>query len=99
MTVTPPVPHPRHARLGANPTLEMLEYIRAAMAAEGGPVSRNRLLGVLASWGHMTSRRSLNAALAFFADDGIVHEDNDGLPWVPASRSGSTLPGRKGRSG
>jgi hypothetical protein len=99
MTVTPPIPRPRHARLGANPTLEMLEYIRAAMAAAGGPISRNRLLGVLASWGHMTSRRSLNAALAFFADDGIVAEDTGGLIWVPTARANAPAQGRGSRSG
>ena len=73
----------RYARPGANPTLETIEYIRGALSAAGGPLSRNQLLRILAEWGHATTRRSLNAALAFFLADGIVAEGQGGLVWVP----------------
>lgn len=85
MTTSPPAPHPQHARSGANPTLETLEYVRAALLASAEPLSRNRLLMVLAGWGHTTTRRSLNAALAFFAADGIVLEGRSGLVWAPGA--------------
>ena len=80
-----PTPKPRFARAGANPTLETIEYVRAALLAAGEPVSRNQLLGVLANWGHMTTRRSLNAAISFFAADGIVLEGPRGLLWTPGA--------------
>ncbi len=85
MTTIPPNVGPRFARLGANPTLEMIEYIRSALIAAGEPLSRNQLLQILAAWGHMTTRRSLNAALSFFAEDGIVSEGRKGVVWVPAA--------------
>ncbi len=75
----------RFARPGANPTLETIEYIRGALSASGGPLSRNQLLGILADWGHSTTRRSLDAALAFFLADGIVAESPRGLVWVPTA--------------
>lgn len=85
MTTLIPPQSGRFSRSGANPTLETIEYIRSALSASGGPVSRNRLLGILAEWGHATTRRSLNAALAFFLADGIVAEGPGGLIWVPTA--------------
>lgn len=76
-------PRPRYARPGANPTLETIEYVLAALRGAGEPVSRNRLLATLARWGHSTTRRSLNAAIAFLGDLGLVTEGSKGLMWVP----------------
>jgi hypothetical protein len=76
-------PAPRFAKPGANPTLETIEYVRAALRSAAGPVSRNRLLAVLSKWGHSTTRQSLNAVIAFLADDGMVAEGSKGLIWVP----------------
>jgi hypothetical protein len=78
----------RYARRGANPSLEMIEYIRAAMLAAGEPVSRNHLLRVLAEWNHTTTRRSLNAVLSFFTAHGLVEEGRRGILWLPTA----TLP-------
>ena len=85
MTTLTPAQSRRFSRPGANPTLETIEYIRSALSAAGGPLSRNRLLGILAEWGHATTRRSLNAALAFFLADAIVAEAPGGLIWVPTA--------------
>ncbi len=85
MTTVTPTQSRRFARPGANPTLETIEYIRGALSAAGGPLSRNQLLGILAEWGHATTRRSLNAALAFFIADGIVAEGLKGVVWVPTA--------------
>ena len=76
-------PKPKFARPGANPTLATIELIRSALQKAGGPVSRNQLLERLASWGHSTSRQSLNAAIGFLAQDGSVAEGSKGLLWVP----------------
>ena len=97
MTLLMKAPAPRFARPGANPTLETIEYVRAALSGSDGPISRNRLLAVLSKWGHSTTRQSLNAALAFFADEGRVAEGSKGLMWVPEA-SGPLLDAiRKGR--
>lgn len=77
------VPRLKYARPGANPTLETIEYVLAALQKSGGPVSRNRVLATLARWGHSTTRPSLNAALAFLGDEGMVAEGSKGLIWVP----------------
>ena len=74
---------PRYARPGANPTLETIEYVLAALRKSGAPVSRNGLLGTLAGWGHSTTRQSLNVALDFLGDHGLVAEGSKGLIWVP----------------
>jgi hypothetical protein len=76
-------PRPRYARPGANPTLETIEYVLAALQKTGGPVSRNRLLATLGEWGHSTTRQSLNAALNFLGDQGMIAEGSKGLIWVP----------------
>ncbi|MDE1820836.1 MAG: hypothetical protein KGJ23_13610 [Euryarchaeota archaeon] len=83
MALAHPVPRPEFARPGANPTLETIEYIRAALQRADGPISRNRLLDVLSEWGHSTSRQSLNAVLGFLGEDGSVAEGSKGLIWVP----------------
>jgi hypothetical protein len=75
--------------------LETLEYIQSALAAAGEPVSRNRLLAVLASWGHTTTRRSLNVALEFYSAIGVLAEDRNGLVWVtPNSTPARSAPRR-----
>ncbi len=76
-------PTPKYARPGANPTLETIEYVLAALQNSGGPVSRNRLLATLATWGHSTTRQNLNVALDFLGDQGMVAEGSKGLLWVP----------------
>ena len=79
------VPRPKYARRGANPTLETIEYVLGALQRSEEPVSRNRILATLARWGHSTTRPSLNAALAFLGDEGMVAEGSKGLIWVPAA--------------
>ncbi len=79
------VPRPRFSRRGANPTLETIEYMEAALRAADRPTSRNELLSVLASWGHSTTRQSLNAALAFLGEQGVIAEGSKGLVYVPAA--------------
>src|SRR5688572_20585428 len=83
-------PKPLFAKPGANPTLETIEYIRAALRLAGGPVSRNELLRRLTAWGHGTSRPSLNAALAFLGEAGAVVEGSKGLQWASPAQ-GSVL--------
>lgn len=78
-------PELRFARPGANPTLEMMEYIEAALRNADRPISRNGLLSILASWGHSTTRQSLNAALAFLGEQGVIAEGSKGLIYVPAA--------------
>ena len=76
-------PRIEFASRGANPTLETIEYIRAALRCANVPVSRNWILRSLALWGHSTTRQSLNSALEFLAADGNVAEGSKGLIWVP----------------
>ena len=71
------------ATRGANPTLETIEYIRAALRRADGPISRNSILRILAEWGHSTTRQSLNSVLEFMGSDGNVAEGSKGLIWVP----------------
>ena len=92
-------PRPKFARPGANPTLETIEYVLSALQKAEGPVSRNKLLAILARWGHSTTRPSLNAVIAFLGGQGMVAEGSKGLVWVPdaspelleAIRKGSRL--------
>lgn len=86
------------AKPGANPTLETIEYVRKALESTDGPVSRNRLLAILAQWGHSTTRQSLNAALAFLDDMGRIAEGKAGMIWVPAASPQLREIIRKGRS-
>ena len=78
-------PELRFARRGANPTLETIEYIEAALRSADRPMSRNELLSILASWGHSTTRQILNAALAFLGEQGVVAEGSKGLIYVPTA--------------
>ncbi|HKZ62966.1 MAG TPA: hypothetical protein VJ400_00840 [Thermoplasmata archaeon] len=71
------------AKRGANPTLATLEYVRKSLQSADGPISRNRLLETLRKWGHSTSRQSLNAAIEFYGDMGMIAEGSKGLIWVP----------------
>lgn len=85
--MTPPtaalrLPVPSHARRGANPTLETLEYIRIVLKRASSPVSRNEILRILSRAGHGTTRQALNAAIGFLAEDGSVVEGSKGLHWV-----------------
>src|SRR5437899_10482342 len=77
------VPRPKYAKPGANPTLETIEYVLAALQKADGPVSRNRLLATLGGWGHSTTRQSLNAAASFLGDQGTTAEGSKGLICVP----------------
>jgi len=78
-------PELRFAHRGANPTLETIEYVEAALRSAGRPVSRNEVLSILSSWGHSTTRQSLNAVLAFLGEQGVVAEGSKGLIYVPAA--------------
>lgn len=91
------MPRPVFAKQGANPTLETVEYIREALRAAEGPISRNGLLSMLRGWGHSTSRQSLNATLEFFGDMGMVAEGSKGLIWVPEMSDALWEATRKGR--
>ena len=91
------VPRPKYARRGANPTLETIEYVLSALQRSDEPVSRNRILATLARWGHSTTRPSLNAALAFLGDEGMVAEGSKGLVWVPEASPDLLEAIRKGR--
>lgn len=82
MAVAARPPKPRFARKGANPSLEMMEYVRAILVQAGRPVSRNQILDHLAAWGHSTNRPTLNAALRFLAQDGSVFEGSKGIQWI-----------------
>lgn len=75
-------PKPVFAKPGANPTLETIEYIRAALRLARGPISRTELRQHLTTWGHGTSGPSLNAALGFLAEEGAVVEGSKGLQWA-----------------
>ncbi len=92
-----PIPRLRFARRGANPTLEMIEYVRAALVAAAEPVSRNQLLRVLAEWQHATTRRTLNAILQFFGAHGLVEEGARGVLWVPTATTAMLQAFRAGR--
>lgn len=82
MTTIQLVPRPVHAKRGANPTLETLEYIRGILKRAPAPISRNAILRILSEAGHGTTRQSLNAAVGFLAEDGSVVEGTKGLQWV-----------------
>lgn len=83
MALSRKAPRPKYARPGANPTLQTIEYVLAALQKSEGPISRNKLLTTLAMWGKSTTRRSLNVALDFLGDQGMVAEGSKGLLWVP----------------
>lgn len=89
-------PRPAFARRGANPTLETIEYIRAALRNAGGPISRKQLRLQLTQWGHGTSGPSLNAAIGFLGEEGAVIEGSKGLQWVPQA-SGPILDAIRGK--
>jgi hypothetical protein len=86
------------ARPGANPTLESIEYVRSILRAAEEPLSRNRILRILAGWSHSMSRQSLNAAIDFLAADGTVAEGSKGLIWVPEVSPELAEALRRGRS-
>ncbi len=76
-------PQLEYARLGANPSLATIEYVRSILQNAVEPLSRNALLSILSKWGHSTNRPSLNAILQFFGDNGMIAEGSKGLIWVP----------------
>jgi len=75
----------RFARPGANPTLETIEYIGGALRSANCPLNRSELLSILASWGHSTTRQSLDAAIAFLGELGVIAEGSKGLIYIPAA--------------
>lgn len=79
-------PRPRFAKPGANPGLAKVEAIREILRKAGRPVSRNRLLAELKTWGMGMNRPGLNAVLGFLGSEGQVIEGSQGLEWVPAAR-------------
>ena len=92
-----PILKPVFARPSANPTLQTLEYVREALRSANGPISRNELLRTLGKWGHSTTRQSLNAALRFYGDMGMVAEGSKGLIWVPEMSDAVWEATRKGK--
>lgn len=86
MAVAARAPKPKFARKGANPSLELLEYVRAILVQAGEPVSRNQIMAHLAQWGHSTNRPTLNAALDFLGQDGSVIDGSKGLQWIPEAK-------------
>lgn len=86
------------AKPGANPTLESIEYVRRALESTQGPISRNRILSILAGWGHSTTRQSLNVTLAFLEDIGKIAQGDRGVMWVPEASPQLREIIRKGRS-
>jgi hypothetical protein len=82
MAVSTRPPRLEFAHDGANPTLETMEYVRAILRTAETPISRNEVLRKLAAWGHSTTRRTLNAAIAFLGADGNVAEGSKGLLWL-----------------
>ncbi|MDE1822397.1 MAG: hypothetical protein KGJ23_08880 [Euryarchaeota archaeon] len=97
MAIATHPPRLEHARKGANPTLELIEYVRGALRLAGEPVSRNILLETLAQWGHSTNRPTLNAVLGFLADEGCIVEGSKGILWVPHASEGLVRSIRAGR--
>lgn len=83
MMASSKAPKLRFARRGANPTLATIELVRAILKNAEAPISRNGILVQLAKWKHSTTRQSLNAVIAFLAQDGSVAEGSKGLIWVP----------------
>ncbi len=83
MTQIAHVPRLRYAKPGANPTLETIEYVIDILKSADTPISRNLILKILHNWGHSTTRQSLNAAISFLGDGGMIAEGNKGLIWVP----------------
>lgn len=80
MLETPP--KPEFAGRGANPTLLKIELIRAALQRANGPLSRNQLKAQMSAWGHGLGGPTLNAALAFLVDEGVVVEGSKGFQWA-----------------
>src|SRR5262245_508733 len=81
-------PATQFARPGAHPTLEIQEYIRAALRMAHGPMSRNAILAQLKLWGHGTSNAALNAVLGLLVEDGLAVTGSKGFQWAaPASPS------------
>ena len=97
MPVVSPMPRLRFARRGANPTLETVELVRAALIAAAEPVSRNHILRTLAEWNHMTTRRSLNAVLGFFEAHKLIEEGPRGVLWLSGATPGMLQALRAGK--
>ena len=81
------VPKLKYAKIGANPTLETIEYVMDILKSNDMPISRNFILKTLHEWKHSTTRQSLNAAISFLGDGGMIAEGKKGLIWVPEAPS------------
>ncbi len=79
-------PEPVFAERGANPTLLKIELIRAALQRAHGPLSRNQLKAQMSAWGHGIGGPTLNAALAFLVDEGVVVEGSKGFQWATPAK-------------
>lgn len=91
-------PKPEFARPGANPTLLKIELIRAALQRAHGPLSRNRIQAQMSAWGHGISGPTLNAALAFLVDEGVVVAGSKGFQWATIADGGTVETIRRKRS-
>lgn len=82
-------PHePEFARKGANPGLQLIEYIDMILDEAEEPLSRNDILRQLAAWKHGTSRETLNAALQYQMHLSLIYEGTKGIQRVrPAQGS------------
>lgn len=87
-SVLPEPPYaPRFARKGANPSLRTIEYIDMVLKEADGPMSKADILRQLKAWEHGTTRQSLNAALAYQAQRGLVLEGSKGVQRVPQAKA------------
>lgn len=75
-------PEPEFATPGANPTLLKIELVRSALRRAHGPMSRKQIKAQMSAWGHGLNGPTLNAALAFLADDGSVVLGSKGVQWA-----------------
>lgn len=80
MMKAPPL---EYAKPNANPTMGTMEHVIHVLQKMEEPVSRYRILSILKSWGHSTTGETLNVALEFLGDMGMVAEGSKGLIWVP----------------
>ena len=64
--------------------LSTVEHVRRLLERSALPVSRNKLLALLAKGGHTTTRPRLNRALEFFFDLGLAVEGSKGIQWTHA---------------
>lgn len=63
-------------------TLSTVENVRQVLESSPVPISRNKMLELLAQEGHTTTRPRLNRALDFFLELGLAVEGSKGVQWT-----------------